>query len=283
VATPPEHLSPSGWSLWQQCPRAWAAKYVDGIDPPVGWQAEVGTFAHEVLDRMMQRSRSYRTIPGARTLARKAWGTTPTKSIARGEITEAEFKRRAWHAITGLWGLEEPAEVDVVATEREFNWREGDVPMKVIVDRIDRHGRDSLTPGLSVVDYKTGRLPKKKYSGPHKRQVTIGAMAVASQEGPLALAEAGVLLYLSADTSEGAPTGREARRAVSEQAHETWAEITGACANETFEPRTGPLCAWCPIVADCPEGRSHVRWRLSRGYVTEDAPGAKLVAALDAA
>lgn len=281
MATPPDHLSPSGWNLWDQCERQWAAHYLDGVTAPVGWQAEVGTFAHRVLEIVMG-SDGPRETGYARSVARITWGATPTESIARGEITEVEFKRRAWYAITGLWSLEDPAQVDVAATEREITWHEGDVPMKVIVDRVDRQPRGSFNPGLRVVDYKTGRLPAKKYQDKVKRQIAVGAMAVASQD-PLAVAQAGSLLYVSADEAIHAPTTREARTETHRAAQETWAAINAACETGEFAATTGPLCAYCPIVADCPEGRSHVRWRLSRGYVAADAPGAKLVAALDAA
>ncbi len=31
---------------------------------------------------------------------------------------------------------------------------------------------------------------------------------------------------------------------------------------ERFDPRTGPLCAWCPFAAQCPEGSREIRRRL---------------------
>lgn len=256
---------------------------------------EIGTFTHGVLELMMRRSKAHRTVAGARHHARWLWiapdglwgdDARPT-SVARGEITEADFKRQAWLAITGLWDLEDPTQADVIATEEEIDWTEGDVPMKVIVDRVDRCGRDTLTPGLVVLDYKSGSVPKAKYRGAHKRQITIGAMAVASQEGPLSVAGAGALLYVGAETpvAIAAPTDRKARAAVSEAAQQVWADINAACSSEQFPATTSALCGWCSHVADCPEGQSYIRRAESSGWSwwAPEIPGARVVTALDAA
>lgn len=296
---PPDHLSPSGWNLYETCPRQWADRYIDGNKGTVGWEAEVGTFAHAVLEWVMREKPANRTAGGARRRAGGLWrghvgmwGMDPETdemyllppSVAHGEITEADFKAKAWHAILGLWELEDPTQADVVATEERIEWTEGDVPMVAVVDRVDRHGRDSLTPGLVVLDYKTGSY-KAKYQAKPKRQITIGALAVASQQGPLALAQAGSLLYVSADVPVAAPTDRSARQAVSGAAQGVWADIAQACAAEEFPATTSALCGWCDCVADCREGQSHIRRAESGGWswYRPDMPGAKVVAALDAA
>ena len=41
----------------------------------------------------------------------------------------------------------------------------------------------------------------------------------------------------------------------------TWSAINNACASDEFEPRTGPLCGWCPYLERCPEGSSEVAKR----------------------
>jgi putative RecB family exonuclease len=297
----PDHLSASGWGLWETCPSRWRAEYVEHRENPAGWQAEVGTFTHRDLELVMRYEPERRTTALAHFIAQELWispfglwdGAPMPPSVERGEITAERFKREAWWAIQGLWEpkVDDPAAADVVATEQRIEWTEGDVPMVCVIDRVDRvseTGPGGLgCPGLQVLDYKAGKLPKPKYQAKPKRQITIGALALAStgKETALQIAQAGALLYVGEGVRVGAPTSREARRAVSEQAQQAWAAIGQACAEDDFPATVGPLCQWCPLVAECREGQSHIRRQeagVIRGY-QPDSPGAKVLAALDAA
>lgn len=311
---PPDHLSPSGWSAWEQCPAQWKARYIDGIRDEGGWQAEVGTFAHRVFELLMERDPELRTRDHALAIARELWANpgplwwdTSGESavihdgplaIPRGEITEARFKSAAWYAIQGLWSLEDPAGVDVVATEERIEWTEGEVPMVAIVDRVDRHPRSSLTPGLVVIDYKTGSVPdefyfdwrgkrhRSKRREKVKRQITVNAMGVAARlEHRLEVAHTGSLLYVSADEAIGAPTDPRARARAHEAAQEVWEAINVACETEKFKPEPSVLCQWCDVAASCRAGLLHIK-RMSEGVkggYQADSPGAKLVAAAERA
>ena len=44
----------------------------------------------------------------------------------------------------------------------------------------------------------------------------------------------------------------------------TWSSINTACTTDEFEPRTGPLCGWCPYVDRCPEGADEVAKRQAK-------------------
>ena len=57
---------------------------------------------------------------------------------------------------------------------------------------------------------------------------------------------------------------------VTEKLRATWDGITTACAEDSFEPRTGPLCGWCPYVDRCPEGAKEAEKR-NRARAAEDA------------
>ena len=59
---------------------------------------------------------------------------------------------------------------------------------------------------------------------------------------------------------------------------DTWDRLQRACAEGEFEACTGPLCAWCPFVAHCPEGQAEVQQRARDGRVRHDAPGLAVVA-----
>ena len=71
------------------------------------------------------------------------------------------------------------------------------------------------------------------------------------------------LLYLGQRTI-GMDVTREEIETVTEKLSDTWANINTACADDEFEPRTGPLCGWCPYVSMCPQGTAEVAKRANR-------------------
>lgn len=273
----PAHLSPSGWTLFEQCQRAWRFRYVDGLKDPPTLATEVGTFAHLVLERVMANPSEFRSLDNARTLAGQTWDASG--EFDRTVAPDATFKRLAWYAISGLWELEHPERVAVEATEQRIEWTEGDVPMVAIVDRVER----TSAATLYVSDYKTSAEYKPKYVAPYKRQIAVGALGVRQWLGE-PIAPNGKLLYVAAGHVEPCPTDNATLAATSEAAQQAWAGITEACATEDFPPTTSPLCSWCAHVARCPEGQSQVRRSLYfRTPPPADAPGVVALAALEAA
>jgi hypothetical protein len=206
----------------------WARQNVAGIEDPNGWESEVGTMAHAVLLGAGELPGLYSDWPARRTVARArdharamwsaprqvppAWTSPhpdrPVTSIERGEITALEFKRNVWRSVLGAFEVEDPAEVDVVATELEVKWEEGGVPFSCHPDRVER--LPALGPGLAVVDLKTGKVPLKKYQPPYHRQVVIGSMGVAATmpQGP---AQQGSLLYIGQSETVPVDTSLKAR------------------------------------------------------------------------
>ena len=68
------------------------------------------------------------------------------------------------------------------------------------------------------------------------------------------------LLYLG-QRPVGIDVTRKEIDVVTEKLAATWAGIGTACETDDFEPRTGPLCGWCPYVDRCPEGTKAVEKR----------------------
>jgi len=57
---------------------------------------------------------------------------------------------------------------------------------------------------------------------------------------------------------------------VTEKLASTWASINTACSTDEFEPRTGPLCGWCPYADRCAEGTAEVT-RRQKAKAAEEA------------
>lgn len=279
MAELPPHLSPSSASLFDQCPRRWRFKYVDRQPEPSGQAALVGSFAHRVLELTCGLPAAYRTLDQAKALAKQLWPEVEAdpdyQALELGEEAARAFRWQGWLAITGLWALEDPAQVDVVSTEQKVKASLAGVPFVGVIDRVDRHGDH-----LIVSDYKSGSLPGARYRQGRLQQVMLYAAALAAigTEQP----HRARLLYLGQRILNVAVTERRMEEAAGKLAT-TWNAVNSACVGETFEAKPGVLCGWCPFVDQCPEGRRELERRAEAGTLPAHAPAAATILAATAA
>ena len=260
VPTPPRRLSPSGAGTFEQCPRRWRLRYVERLPDPPGEAALAGSFAHRVLELLMQRDPHERTVEIAKAIARAEWPGVEDdpdfRALGFDETGSKHFRWKAWQAIEGLWALEDPKAVDVRATEHDVEADLGGVPFRGIVDRLDEEG-----DGLVVTDYKSGKAPSARFRRGRLDQVLLYAAAVEQATGEMPVHAR--LLYLG-QRPVGIKVTREEIDSVVDKLAGTWAAINTACDTDEFEPRTGPLCGWCPYVDRCPEGTKEVAKRQAK-------------------
>ena len=260
VPTPPRRLSPSGAGTFEQCPRRWRLRYVERLPDPPGEAALAGSFAHRVLELLMQRNPHERTVEIAKAIARAEWPGVEAdpdfRALGFDETGSKHFRWKAWQAIEGLWALEDPKAVDVRATEHDVDADLGGVPFRGIVDRLDEEG-----DGLVVTDYKSGKAPSARFRRGRLDQVLLYAAAVEQATGEMPVHAR--LLYLG-QRPVGIKVTREEIDSVVDKLAGTWAAINTACDTDEFEPRTGPLCGWCPYVDRCPEGTKEVAKRQAK-------------------
>ena len=260
IPTPPPRLSPSGAGTFEQCPRRWRMRYVDRLPDPPGEAALAGSFAHRVLELFMQRAPEDRTVEAAKVIARDEWPDVEADPdfVALGYDADAakQFRWKSWLAIEGLWALEDPKTVEVRATEQDLEVELGGVPFRGIVDRLDEEG-----DGLIVTDYKSGKAPSPRYRRGRLDQVLLYAAAVQAATGEMPVRAR--LLYLG-QRPVGIDVNQGEIDTVVEKLAGTWSAINTACADDAFEPRTGPLCGWCPYVDRCPEGTNEVAKRQAK-------------------
>jgi putative RecB family exonuclease len=271
----PRHLSPSSASTYEQCPRRWSYRYIDRLPDPPGAAALAGTFAHRVLEHLFQDAPAARTVDRAKAIAREVWPQTAHdpnyRALRLGEAEARAFRWKGWRAIEGLWALEDPATVDVRATEHQVVTTVGDVPFRGIVDRLD-HAPDG---SLEVTDYKSGRAPSPRYSDDRLAQVLLYAAAVhaVADERP----RRARLLYLGQKVIDIEVTDAAVGPVV-DALHGTWQALQDDCAREEFAPKPGPLCGWCPFATRCEEGTAEIRRRYELGVLDDRAPAVPLVA-----
>ena len=260
VPTPPRRLSPSGAGTFEQCPRRWRMRYVERLPDPPGEAALAGSFAHRVLELLMQRDPHERTVEVAKAIARTEWPGVEAdpdfRALGFDEAGGKHFRWKAWQAIEGLWALEDPKDVEVRATEHDVEADLGGVPFRGIVDRLDEEG-----DGLVVTDYKSGKAPSPRFRRGRLDQVLLYAAAFQAASGEMPVRAR--LLYLG-QRPVGIKVTREEIDSVVDKLAGTWAAINTACDTDEFEPRTGPLCGWCPYVDRCPEGTKEVAKRQAK-------------------
>ncbi len=270
----PKHLSPSSASSYRECARRWKFRYVDRLPDPPGEPAVTGTFAHMVLEKLMQEPVENRTVDRAKELARELWPKLENSRDYQGldldDEASLKFRWNGWKAIEGLWDLEDPREVTVASTEQDVRVEINGVPFRGIIDRVDQ-----TDDGLVVTDYKSGKAPSERFSSSYATQMLLYAAALTELEGRKpAKAQ---LLYLGQKAVEVEVTDENLTEAVDEL-RTTWLAIMESCISQEFEASAGPLCGWCPFVAQCPEGTAEVLHRDKIGKLRSDAPALERIA-----
>lgn len=254
--------------MFEQCPKRWRFRYIDKLPDPPGLAALVGTFAHRVLEMLLQEQPEDRTSEQAKILATSSWPDFAARQdyqrLRLDEQQTRDFKWRAWHAIEGLWVLEDPATVKVRAVEVKVKSMLGDIPFTGVVDRID------LEPDGRVVvtDYKSGRYPPMRVHQDRLRQVLMYAAAVEAETGMM---PAQARLYYLGQGVVCTPVTEENLSEVVQELTITWHEILEACSKDVFEPRPGPLCGYCAYTQHCPEGRAYVEIWTARKAAEEES------------
>lgn len=269
----PRHLSPSSSGMYQQCPRKWRFRYVDRLPDPPGQAALIGTFAHLVLEHLLQRPAGQRTREAAKGLARSLWSEFERdedyRELGLSDADAKAFRWRAWIAIEGLWALEDPDATEVHATEHEVQVDIKGVPFRGIVDRIDVH-EDQLV----ITDYKSGKAPSDRFRARPLKQVLLYAAAVEAGTGQRPM---GARLHYLGQRTLGVRVTDRNLGIVTDELAATWQALNDDARTGEFAADTGPLCAWCPFLSECTEGQAEVRARHDAGRVRADAPGLAVI------
>ncbi len=247
----PRSLSPSKASAFTTCPLAFRFAAIDRIPEPATWHTALGTLVHAALERLFWHHRAGRRTPAAaRAELAAAWDAMALDpeiaAIGLGTAEVAALLAEGAGMLERYFELEQPDVVNEVATEVVLEADVGDVRLRGIVDRLDLEPDGSLT----VVDYKTGRVPAP--SAEQARLAGVQLYALLCQHVLGRRPGRVRLLYLRGPVSiEAEPTDQQLS-GVERRTAALWSAISRACAHDDFRPRPSPLCGWCHFRPLCP-------------------------------
>lgn len=252
------HVSPSRISTLGQCQYRYWLSYVVRV-PSVPTKDQLrGTIAHAFLEHF------YGLEPEGRVVS---WFDANHAEV-RSQVMEAESRdggpnewARFAEAFPGetecVWdeAVDRAARIFLVETPAEVAVDRRETPMKVegsqavlrcIADRVDDDGET-----VTVVDYKSGKCPKKRFAGEKRKLMEVYAWALWHQG---VAANKYRILFLSPDGTgvvEGhIDSGVLANaRAVIDRFVDTVISNTDTGVWATSQ---GPLCNWCEYQQICP-------------------------------
>ncbi len=235
-----------------RCPLLFRLRTIDRIPEPPSPAAVRGTLVHAVLERLFDQPAGERTLDAARALVAPLWGEMlaedPQKVEVLDETGEDGWFAQAHRLLESYFGLEDPNRLEPAERELMVRLTTSDGwEMRGIVDRLD------VAPdgALRVVDYKTGKSPRRGYEQSALFQMRFYALLLSHLRGrvpamlQLLYLGDGVILRHVPDSDELASTEK--------QIHAVWAAIQQAGTSGEFQPRRSALCSWCAHQGLCPE------------------------------
>ena len=247
----PRSLSPSKVSAFTTCPLAFRFATIDRIPEPATRHTALGTLVHRALEGLFwDHPAGKRTPDVAHDELHRAWpvlaADPEVAALGLGKEEADALLAEASGLLDHYFALEQPDTVQAVATEIVLEADVGGVRLRGIIDRLDREPDGSLT----VVDYKTGRVPSP--ASEQARLAGVQIYALLCQEVLGQRPSRVRLLYLRGPVSiEAVPTDQQVT-GVQRRTAALWSAITRACDTEDFRPRPSPLCNWCHFRPACP-------------------------------
>ena len=159
----PASLSPSRLQDFQSCPRKFQHASIDRIPQPATKATALGRFVHYVLEQIFQLEAHERNVDKVADHLEGAVSAILTDDVRSDlgltEETIPAFVREAEVISKNYFELEDATARQVEGVEQRINVEISGVPLVGILDRLDREADGSLT----IVDYKTGRVPNANY------------------------------------------------------------------------------------------------------------------------
>ena len=252
--------SPSRLSSYLKCPRKYEFQEVKKIPSKPSPSLDLGSNVHAALRDWMRLKPAARTWDALLELYRAAWRKNMPAFAHRTRDELRDWGERG-KAMLRRFADEVAPDLEPVMIEKWVGIEFEDIQVRGKVDRVD------LLPdgSLRIIDYKTGRFPKR----PDLERADDLAAAVYARGASTDMVGAPVaeVEYLYLDSMERLTFPiDDVWQVQREMAIETLAKsLLEAERNAAFPPAPSPLCAWCDYKERCPEGQAFLDARAGRG------------------
>ena len=246
----PASLSPSRLQDFQSCPRKFQHASIDRIPQPATKATAMGRFVHYVLEQIFKLDGAERAVDRVGNFLDDAVTTILTEDVRSdlGLTDESipNFVAEGTTIAKNYFTMEDATKRQVEGIEQRLNVEIDGVPLVGILDRLDREGDGSLT----IVDYKTGRLPHANYmSSTFANTELYAAMCEAAlNETPKRIR----LLYVGAGEIIERPVTKVVVDARRKAAVKAWSSITTYYADGEFPAKpSASACRFCAYKSIC--------------------------------
>ena len=272
-----EHLSSSSLGTYQKCPLQWRLHYLDRIPEEPALPAALGSFGHQILEWLIgSHEPADRTIDTALSLCKELWykevESDEPEFLILPEWNTIENRQQIARGIRNYFRLEDPTKVDYHEVEQAKHYQlTPDYTFKYILDRLD----NNVDRTYGNVDYKFGKMPLPAYA----TQALMQLYTYAWLELQAGYDVKSVKIIYMGDpcgiiyVDDVRPHLPEIEKTITRRTNKIFDLL--AEDDPIFKPKTGPLCAWCSYVGDCPKGQQEVSRRFSQGNIRPDAPAIK--------
>ena len=249
-------LSPSKIKTFRHCGRQYRFQYLDHLPSPDTQATVLGNVVHRGLERFYQSCP--RTVDLLETRVQYACDEYEAAAEAVG-YTRAELIIAVWNLALRIFHVEVPGDVNVLATEARYSISLPDYDLRGIIDRVDQEPDGSIT----LVDYKTGRVPSKADEKDALRSLMLYSL-MWDEAHPTRKANHVKLIYLKGTPKRMKPivisagVTFAAQKAALDRTSAVAAAILAARERDYFGANVGPLCGWCPYRDRCVEGDQYL-------------------------
>ncbi len=246
----PESLSPSRLADFQTCPRRYQYASVERRPQPASYASAKGRFAHFIFEQLFRLPAEERTIARAREFVGPATEAVLTPSV-REEIslTDDRLARLLSETdaiVVSYFEMEDPRTVHHEGVELRLGADVNGTPLFGILDRLDREESGELT----IVDYKTGALPNRRFDSQTFANSELYAVLCrgALGEQPTKIR----LLYVAHGESVERPVTDVVVSARSDSATRSWERIQRYYVDGEFPATPSPrACRFCSFKELC--------------------------------
>jgi putative RecB family exonuclease len=247
-------LSPSTSKSMASCQSRWLVERIMPSEENPFDPAPLGTSGHLCLERMFTLPGEQRTpdqlMTEVLTLASEEWGNDvhgPAMAEKHRWVGEVHSK------IAPIFTMEDPKKVVVHTNELQMvDVKVGGVPFNGFIDRVDIVTDEDGNEGISVIDYKTGKVPKNitHFGDDHGDQLRLYALAYKAKFGVMPV-EAWVY-YTAHGVTKKVSLAKTSLSKTLKAFQTSWNSHNTAMESARFNTKPGPLCGWCAAVESCP-------------------------------